>query len=144
MGGVSIPLVFATLALTAFNGPVDLHFTKIGNPLLFLIIGITGCTSLMFLSIFLEKYNFAFISVLKYLGKHSLIIMASHVNFRIIYLSHAYIKHWYVFQDKFWYSLSVALVTTVICCVIVEIFNKNFDFIFNYSAFCKRLRYKNG
>lgn len=138
-GGYSVLPLLLSIALTSFNGKVDLHFTKLGSPAIFFSIAICGCCSLIMLSIFLSERIFTVNKILKYLGENSLIIFALHTRFRIVLLAQAYVKHWYVFQDRFFYTLSVALVTTIICCFLVEIFNNNFKFIFNYSAFREKL-----
>lgn len=110
-----------TVVISQFNH-ADLHFSVIGNPILFYIAALSGSFSIIILSRFiLNKITF-----LSFLGINSL----------IIFVTHRYGKLLTAFLSDYFYIQFILVV--IISVVFVIIINKFARFLISYDEF-KRL-----
>lgn len=77
-------LVIDVVCFKFYDGN-DLRLARICNPFEYLICSIFGIVAIIFLSCFLQKiYKNPIISFLIYCGKNSLIIMTTHLEYRVV------------------------------------------------------------
>ena len=84
--------LMAFVILTALSIPmnwgVDLRYMNIGKPLFFLASAFCGSLMILFLSRLLAVLPIkAFLAPLEFYGRNSLIIMVTHMDFRVLYCS---------------------------------------------------------
>lgn len=81
---IILMLLFFSISFLLYRyNDVDVHYARIGNPILFLINAVVGSVGLIIFS----KYISGKSKVMCFLGKNSLIIYATHMNFNIVHLS---------------------------------------------------------
>jgi len=128
-------IILITIYATRYNTFVDIHFTKIGNPLLYFPISIAGS-----ISIVLIIKNIKFKNFLSYLGRNSLIIMGTHISILcIVPLSSLIAMDIYIFKSKTLQSLWVCIICITIELFIIKIINSNFKFFINYNDFYNKI-----
>ncbi len=88
-------LIFVAIAyLSQVNGPVDLHFLIFGNPFIYLFNSLSGSVAVLMISRVLENIaDTVFGRVIIYFGINSLTVMATHINFYILYGSILFVMH---------------------------------------------------
>lgn len=85
---LAVALLVLTGVVLKQNGSVDLRGMNLGNLLWFLTGGVSGAMGAVFLSRVLEKLPINLLRhFLIYLGSNSLLIMVTHLDFRILYIS---------------------------------------------------------
>ena len=91
---ISAVLLALVAYLSQVNGPVDLHFLIFGNPLIYLFDSMAGSLAVILISFALERIaDTLFCRVLIYYGINSLTVMATHINFYILYGSIIFVMH---------------------------------------------------
>lgn len=86
--GVGVVLLILVGFIAARNAGVNLRDMSLGNPLGFLFTGVAGTLGVILLCRVLAKLPIRPIQqICKYFGRNSLLIMVTHVEFRILYLS---------------------------------------------------------
>lgn len=109
------------------NGGVDLNFVQLNNPILYLISGGAGSLALILLCKQLPSF-----SVLRYFGKNSLIIMVTHLDFRVL-ISAIHYGLWmnqYVTRAKeYVLYLNVILAVIVLEVLWIYVINRFFPFL---------------
>lgn len=115
------------LILGRINGGVDLHFLQLNNPLLYFICGGAGSLALIFLCRQLPG-----VKPLEYFGKNSLIIMVTHLDFRVLIMAIHY-GMWlnqYISRAKTYFLyLNVALAVIVLEVFWITVINRCFPFL---------------
>ncbi len=88
-----VEMVLSFLALAGvglvlkWNGGVDLRGMQLGNPLLFLLGGVLGTLGVIFLCRVLVKLSIQPLQAAgKYFGRNSMLIMVTHLDFRVLYV----------------------------------------------------------
>lgn len=132
-------LLFEILAVTLIlwypiaqlNGKVSLGSRVLHNGILFFISGVLGTVAVMALSLLLERCAF-----LKFLGRNSFILMATHVVFRRFTVPKIY--------DAFGYELynNKSNTETIVPFIMVFVMTVAFTFIYSYIQ--KKLRARKG
>lgn len=85
---ISIIAMFVVGIAVAQNGNTDLRGMNLGNLFWFLLCGILGSVGIIFLSKVIAKMPLRTIHrIFEYIGRNSLFIMATHIDFRILYIS---------------------------------------------------------
>ncbi|MBR1891997.1 MAG: acyltransferase family protein [Lachnospiraceae bacterium] len=84
----SIVLFVVTFFVSRMNGVTDLHFMVFNNLALYLIAAISGSFALIALSGVLEAAAETLpLRLIRFYGKNSLVIMATHLDFYILYVA---------------------------------------------------------
>lgn len=119
------------IAIAFYNGVVDINFMVFNNPLLFILGAVTGTMAVVLLckNIKIGKLDKGFI----YLGKNSLIIMATHLDFYVMLVAintSLWFNHNYVTRAKdYVHYLTMAVLIVAIEIVIIFIFNHFLAFL---------------
>lgn len=122
----SIIFLFINLCLFRYNY-VNLHYSAIGNPILYYINSLTGSFGFIGISkLFLDK-----IKILIFYGKNSLILFVTHGNLGIIHLVEKITLH--IPKSFRWMSMVILLI--LLETIIVLIINKYFKILINYKEF---------
>lgn len=78
-------LLIATAVMNGFASFIDLRFLEFGNPLLFLLRTVCGSLGVVLLCRGMEGYPDSIVGkILSYFGRNSLIIMATHLDYRVL------------------------------------------------------------
>lgn len=108
--GGSLILLLALIMIAKYNTVVDLRTMNLGNPVLFLLGGLTGSFGVILACRLLESMPLRPLQhMLEYIGQNSLWIMSTHLEFRILYLAIAFAS---------WIGLGQSN-NILFCCVIV-------------------------
>ncbi len=84
-GLAGILLLAATAVMNGFASFIDLRFLEFGNPLLFLLRTVCGSLGVILLCRGLEAYTDGTLGkILRYFGENSLIVMVTHLDYRIL------------------------------------------------------------
>lgn len=133
---LGIFLLIALGFLTKYNTYADLNNMRLGNPFLYFLFAYMGSYGLLLLCRTLKGLRF-----IQYLGRNSLIIMAVHLNFYVIYIaikiaSYAdvpIVKYFDTYTHPQWnelYVLTVIVVVAIVICIIpIEIINRWMPFV---------------
>lgn len=119
-------LFFAVnLCLVRLNGSTDFRSLSLGNPFLYLAGALTGSLAVILLCQSLPK-----LKLLSYLGANSLIIMVTHLDCRIMLISHKFagLIESYL-PNRYLFLLNVALSLLLLELVIVYVVNRWFPFL---------------
>lgn len=81
-------LIVPVYFLAQMNGAVDIHFLVLGNPVVYMAASILGSFAVILLAKGLErKCSLTPVKVLSYYGKNSLTVMATHIDFYVMYVA---------------------------------------------------------
>ena len=84
-GPAGIFLLIVTAIINQFASFVDLRFLQFGNPILFLLRTVCGALGVIMLCRSLESYLDGVVGrILRYFGENSLIVMTTHLDYRIL------------------------------------------------------------
>lgn len=114
-------------AVSGVNGVVDLHFLVFANPLLYYLGAAAGSAGVILLCRRLKRGR-----ALHYLGKNSLIIMATHLDFQVL-ITAINFANWvnqYVTRAKVYVLyFNIAAAVVVLEIVLIYVINNFFPFI---------------
>lgn len=119
-------LFFAVnLCLVRLNGSTDFRSLSLDNPFLYFVGALTGSLAVILLCQSLPK-----LKLLSYLGANSLIIMVTHLDCRIMLISHKFagLIESYL-PNRYLFLLNVALSLLLLELVIVYVVNRWFPFL---------------
>ncbi len=116
--------------LYRFN-KVDLHFSIIGNPILYYTNALCGSIGVLIISYFIGGHS----KIISFWGKNSLIIFSTHLNFNLIGHSNKIFS--FIGIDNIILTLLTVLIIETLIILLV---NKFFPFIINYYAFANLLK----
>ena len=123
---ISVAFLIINLSLFRYN-IVNLHYSAIGNPILYYINSITGSFGYIGISkLFLDK-----IKILIFYGKNSLILFVTHGNLGIIHLVEKITTH--IPHSIRWISMVILLI--LFETIIVLIINKYLRILISYKEF---------
>ena len=118
--------------ISRLNGIVDMHYLVFGNPVLYYLGTVMGTFGVVLLC----RHWFRF-RALRYLGSNSLIIMATHLDFQVMYYGHCY-AYWanqFITRAKVYVlCLNVALMVTLLELVLIFIINRWMPFMVGRKA----------
>jgi hypothetical protein len=118
---------------------VDLHYSVIGNPLIYWVNSIIGSLMIIIISkSFLNKFRF-----LSFIGKNSLIIMATHLPLPVIGICTKLIGYLPIENAYIIFSAKFVLVMAIEM-VIVVVINNYMRFLIDIDSFKKLKRKKVG
>jgi len=122
-----IGLVFITISFifSGFNSNIDIHNLDYGNVFLFMLNAYTGSAGLILICKSLPEIKI-FAPVL-FWGKNSLTIMATHLNFYILYLGgvFAYAVNPYITRAKeYIFLFNILLITMIVETVLILLLNR--------------------
>lgn len=130
---IGINLLVVVFFLSRINPSVDLHYCVFGNPYLFFLTAVIGSLGLIFLCKSTEIIkNRKPVFPLKYLGKNSLIIMLTHLDFYILYVSEVFAMHYNKkISTEFGAPFNIMIVVFVLIAevFVIEIINRFFPFL---------------
>lgn len=96
----------------------DLHFLRIRYPIGFLVASSCGCICIVLVAILLSQIKIS-CKILSYIGKNSLIIMTTHLEYNIIVLSYRIILLFHIeIQNNVLRNFEV-LIVTIICELVI-------------------------
>lgn len=86
--GIGILLLILTGVIVRVNGGVDLRAMQLGNLLFYLLGAVCGSLGILLLCRDIERSPILPVSrICEYYGRNSLIVMATHIDFRVLYCS---------------------------------------------------------
>ncbi|MCR5627088.1 MAG: hypothetical protein K6F99_07200, partial [Lachnospiraceae bacterium] len=131
---IGINLLVTVFFLSRANGGVDLHYGVFGNnTFVYFLTALTGSFGIIFLCKATEGLkNKGPLRIFQYYGENSLVVMATHMDFYILYVSEVLAFHFikYVNHAKS-YIFNFMIVAFVLIAEIfmIEIINRFFPFI---------------
>lgn len=123
ISGVIMLIICAILS--AFNTNIDIHNMDYGNIVLFLLNAFYGSVGLILLCRSLPEIRV--LNIIRFWGKNSLIIMATHLNFYILFLGNviAYKLNPYITHAKEYVLLfNIMLVTMIVETLLIFMINR--------------------
>ncbi|MBR6328899.1 MAG: acyltransferase family protein [Lachnospiraceae bacterium] len=91
---IAVLLLGAVVFLSRVNGAVDIHFLIFGNPFIYIFNSLAGSAAVMLISSAAEKYSGTIPGrIVRYYGVNSLTVMATHINFYVLYASILLVIH---------------------------------------------------
>ncbi|MBQ7920149.1 MAG: acyltransferase [Lachnospiraceae bacterium] len=127
-GPAGIFLLIVTAIINQFASFVDLRFLQFGNPILFFLRTICGAIGVIMLCRGLEAYLNGFVgNVLRFFGKNSLIIMTTHLDYRILNycIKAAALINGFV-RNQVLYAVLTVLFVFLVEAVVIYIINRFF------------------
>lgn len=105
-------LIAVTVYISIINGGVDLHFLVLNNEFLYFTGAICGSLGVIFLCMaMLPIAHLAPFKVLAFYGKNSLIVMMTHVDTYLMYMSTIFVMHFFpkdvVYDGNFLFCLAI-------------------------------------
>ncbi len=117
--------------LVKYNASVDLRAMELGNPVLFLTGGIVGSMGIILMCRVISGVSFRPLhSVLEYFGRNSLWIMATHIEFRILYLAillATFLNP--IFENNVLFCFFIILFVFLMEIMVIEIINRILRFL---------------
>ena len=105
-----------TVYISIINGGVDLHFLVLNNEILYFIGAICGSLGVISLCIgLLPVAHLLPFKVIGFYGRHSIIVMLTHVDTYLMYLSTIFVMHF--FPDDTVYDGNVLFCICIFCLV---------------------------
>ena len=130
---IGINLLVVLFFLSRINPSVDLHDCIFGNPFIFFPAAILGSLGIIFTCKSTEIIkNRKLVFPLKYLGKNSLIIMLTHLDLYILYVSEVFAMHFNKYiSNEFGAPFNIMIVVFVLIAevFVIEIINRFFPFL---------------
>ncbi len=124
---VGIVMLGINIYLSTVNGAVDMHYIILNNPALYYIGAFLGTYGIVLICKCTPPFRLCL-----YYGRNSLIIMAVHVNFYILYaaLRIAFKVNQYTSHAKHYIFLAVTMVCVfALCTIVIELINRFFPFV---------------
>ena len=122
-----IVMLLINIWLSTVNGAVDMHYIILNNVALYYIGAFLGCYGIILILRSLPS-----VRLVTYFGRNSLIVMACHVNFYILYASLriALKIDQYVTHAKHYIFLAVTVFFVfVFSTIVIELINRYFPFV---------------
>ena len=120
-------LLIVNVILSQINGSIDMHNIILKNVPLFYIGAFLGTYAIILICMAAPVFK-----IITYFGRNSLIVMAAHVNFYILYAALTialnalnYIKH----AKYYMLILISSVVIFLLCAIVIEIINRFLPFI---------------
>ena len=130
---IGVNLLVVLFFLSRLNPSVDLHYCIFGNPFIFFPAAVIGSLGLIFTCKSTELIkNRKLVFPLKYLGKNSLIIMLTHLDLYILYVSEVFAMHFNKYiSTEFGAPFNIMIVVFVLIAevFVIEIINRYFPFL---------------
>ena len=120
-------LLAVNIALAMYNGCADLRNIILNNVPIYYIAAFTGC-----FGIILICRSVPAIRLITYFGRNSLIVMACHINYYILYagIRLAWIVDAYNKHAKHYVFVAIVMITVfALSAVVIEIINRFFPFV---------------
>ena len=129
IGGLvtGIILLAVNIALAMYNGCADLRNIILNNVPVYYIAAFTGC-----FGIILICRSIPAIKLITYFGRNSLIVMACHINYYILYagIKLAWLVDSYNKHAKHYVFVAVVMITVfALSAVVIEVINRFFPFV---------------
>lgn len=110
-------LVFTGVVLK-LNGSVDIRGMNLGNPALFLLGGVGGSVGVIVLCRVLESLPLKMLHhFLLFMGCNSLLIMVTHLDFRVLYIS-ILVSEW--LNDTLLHNGVLFCISIILCAIFIE------------------------
>lgn len=127
-----------TIVISQINGGVDMNYLVFSNVGLFFIAATLGSVGVILLCKSVEKFHhFVPNKVMEYYGKNSLIIMATHINFYILYaatmVSIRFNDRFVTRAKSYVFCFMVVVLVFAMEVVVIEVINRCFPFILGKS-----------
>ncbi len=129
LGGIitGIILLAINIALAMYNGCADLRNIILNNVLVYYIAAFAGC-----FGIILICRSIPVIKLITYFGRNSLIVMACHINYYILYagIKLAWLVDSFNKHAKHYVFVAVVMITVfALSAVVIEVINRFFPFV---------------
>lgn len=124
---IGLVMLGINIFLSTVNGAVDMHYMILRNVPLYYIGAFLGCYGIILIC-----KGLPVVKIITYYGRNSLIVMAVHVNFFILYASLriAFKVDQYTTFAKHYIFLAVTMVCTfLLSTIVIEVVNRFFPFI---------------
>ena len=122
---IGIILMISNIILSQFNSNIDIHNLDYGNVFLFMLNAFSGSIGLILICRFLPSLKI--MKPILFWGRNSLTIMATHLNFYILYLGSvvAYMINPYITRAKeYIFLFNILLVTMVVETILILLINR--------------------
>ena len=120
-------LLAVNIALAMYNGCADLRNIILNNVPVYYIAAFTGCFGIILICRSLPA-----IKLITYFGRNSLIVMACHINYYILYagIKLAWLVDAYNRHAKHYVFVAVVMITVfALSAIVIEIINRFFPFV---------------
>ena len=120
-------MLIINIYLSTVNGAVDMHYIILNNVALYYLGAFLGCYGIIFICKSIPS-----VKIITYYGRNSLIVMACHVNFFILYASLriAFKIDQYTTFAKHYIFLAVTMVCTfLLSAIVIEAIHRFFPFV---------------
>ncbi len=130
---IGIGCLLLNIILSQKNGGVDLHFLVFGNPFLYFIIAVLGSMAVLLICKSMEPISeWIPCRILRYYGKNSLIVMATHINSYVLYgaiIISMHIVEYVTHAKNYVFCTCIMVIVFVSEIVIIEVINRYLPFI---------------
>jgi hypothetical protein len=125
-------LLAAVACLSQVNGAVDIHFMIFGNPLIYLFNSLAGSAALILISSAMEGWSDSPAGrAVMFYGENSLTVMATHMDFYVMYVSIIFVMHLIEFIPHgkgYLFCPLIAVCVFALEYVIIRVINSFFPF----------------
>lgn len=122
-----------TVCLSQVNGGVDLHFLVFSNIFLYFTTAVLGSMGVILICRALEHFSHTIpYRIIEYYGVNSLIVMATHIDFYILYfciLISIYLNQYVTRAKSYIFCASIVILVFLVEFFVIEIINRFFPFI---------------
>ena len=125
---MGILMFIINIFLSQYNGLVDLHYSKINQPFMYYFCAAIGSVSIIIIIKYANLFNT--IRGLRYFGKNSLILMATHLPLPIFsVVTKLFLKINFVTNIRYFDDLIIFICLIICEIVIIEIINRYAKFM---------------
>ena len=124
---IGIMMLAVNMALAAQNGCADLRNIILNNVIIYYLAAFLGCFGIILICRAVPA-----VSLITYFGRNSIIVMACHINYYILYagIKLAWLVDSYNRHAKHYVFVAVVMITVfALSAVVIEIINRYFPFV---------------
>ncbi len=120
----------AAVLLIFGNGVAEIRYMNLQNPILYLLGAVSGTMTVLCLCRLLQRSRLAAVKrLLGFIGINSLIIMVTHMDFRVLYCSIMLAEFLNVWEKQLFYIISIILLVFLLEIPIIWVVNRFFPWL---------------
>ncbi len=120
----------AAVLLISGNGVAEMRYMNLQNPVLYLLGAVAGAMTVLCLCRLLQRSRLTAIKrLLGFLGLNSLIIMVTHMDFRVLYCSIMLAELLNVWENQLFFIISILLLVFLLEIPIIWVVNRFFPWL---------------
>ncbi len=129
-GLLAVILVVVAFVLISGNGVAELRYMNLQNPVFYLLGAVAGTMMVLCLSRLLQRSSLGVVKRLfGYIGVNSLIIMVTHMDFRVLYCSIKLAELMNVWDNRIFFVISIIILVFLLEIPIIWVVNRFFPWI---------------